>query len=266
MPGGQALGKGGQVDHRPVGARHALQAGQRPDVEPELRVVVVLQDIAAGLLPGPGQQLGPAGGGHGHAGGKVVAGGDVAQVGPGLGQRPPPTGRSCQCRRAGRGCRCSAAPPAPGSSRGFPPRRCPRRTGGPGSPADTRCRRPPPPAPGCNAPPGRRPDSRRWRRAARRRPGPRPAAKAGGCCTTGPAGCVPSCGRGKARCQCRWWTDRTGRRAPRVFAAGTPVRRRGPGRFAACRRSPGQKSPGGGGSRPGPRRPASGRRCPPCSR
>ena len=91
--GGQALGEGAEIHHGAVGPRHALEAGQGPHVEAELRVVVVLQDVPPRGPGGPGQELGPPPRGHGDGGGKVVAGGDVAQVGPALlqpGRRQPP--------------------------------------------------------------------------------------------------------------------------------------------------------------------------------
>ena len=76
---GKAAGAGGQVHHRAVCARHALQAGQRAGVEAELRVVVVLYDVPLSRGAGcPVQQLRPASGGHGDPGGELVAGGDVA--------------------------------------------------------------------------------------------------------------------------------------------------------------------------------------------
>ena len=75
----QAAGHRGQIDHRAVGPGHPLQAGQRAGIEAELRVVVVLDDVPpARALGRPAQQLRPAGGGHGHPGGELVAGGDVA--------------------------------------------------------------------------------------------------------------------------------------------------------------------------------------------
>ena len=90
---GKAAGAGGQVHHRAVCARHALQAGQRAGVETELRVVVVLNDVPPPRGAGcPVQQFCPASGGHGDPGGKLVAGGDIAHrriAGGKGGQRQP---------------------------------------------------------------------------------------------------------------------------------------------------------------------------------
>ena len=38
----KAFGEGGQIDHRPVRPRHALQAGQRAGVKAEFRVIIIL--------------------------------------------------------------------------------------------------------------------------------------------------------------------------------------------------------------------------------
>ena len=87
--GREAAGAGGEVDHRPVGPRHPLQAGQGPGVETELRIVVVLDDVPLSGTPcRPVEQFCPASGGHGDARGKLVAGGDVAHRCPRLRQRP----------------------------------------------------------------------------------------------------------------------------------------------------------------------------------
>ena len=80
--GSQALGKGAEIDHRAPAAPHALEAGQRPGIKAELRVVVVLQDVPPRPLPGPPQQLGPPGHRHGDGSGEVVAGGHIAEIRP----------------------------------------------------------------------------------------------------------------------------------------------------------------------------------------
>ena len=87
--GREAAGAGGEVDHRPVGPRHPLQAGQGPGVETELRIVVVLDDVPLSGTPcRPVEQFCPASGGHGDARGELVAGGDIAHRRPRLRQRP----------------------------------------------------------------------------------------------------------------------------------------------------------------------------------
>ena len=83
----QTFGKGRQIHHRAVRTCHTLQAGQRAGVKAKFRVVVVLQDIAPRAGSCPRQQLGAAGGGHGDAGGEVVAGRQVADAGAALLQR-----------------------------------------------------------------------------------------------------------------------------------------------------------------------------------
>ena len=86
--GGKAPGTGGQIHHRPIRPRHALQAGQRAGVKAELRVVVVLNDQPSALPPcSPVQQLGPAGGRHGDSGGELMAGGHITHRRTGVLQR-----------------------------------------------------------------------------------------------------------------------------------------------------------------------------------
>ena len=77
--GGKAPGAGGEIDHWAVGPGHPLQAGQWAGVEPELGVVVVLDDVPLPRLAGrPMEQLRPPPGGHGDPRRELVAWGDVA--------------------------------------------------------------------------------------------------------------------------------------------------------------------------------------------
>ena len=85
--GGQAPGAGGEVDHRAVGPRHPLQAGQGAGVKTELGIVVILNNIPLpGALGRPVEQLGPAARRHGDACRELVAGGNVADRRPGPGK------------------------------------------------------------------------------------------------------------------------------------------------------------------------------------
>ena len=77
--GRKAPGAGGKVDNRPIGSRHPLQARQGAGVEPELRIVIVLDDVPLTRLPGcPVQQLRPPTRRHGNPRWELVAGCDVA--------------------------------------------------------------------------------------------------------------------------------------------------------------------------------------------
>ena len=77
--GSQTAGAGGEVHHRAVCTRHALQAGQRPGIKTELRIVIIFYNIPPARPAGcPVQKLGPAACRHGNACGELVAGRDVA--------------------------------------------------------------------------------------------------------------------------------------------------------------------------------------------
>ena len=264
--GGQALGKGAEIHHRAVGPRHALEAGQGPHVEAELRVVVVLQDVPPRGPGGPGQKLGPPPRGHGDGGGKVVAGGDVAQVGPALLQPSCRAVPPRQCPHTGRGPRCSPGWSGSGRSRGsqWPP--CRPGGAGPPAPAGTPPRPPPRSVPGRRPPPGRPPGSPPGPGAGPRPPGGGRGRGAPAGRRAAPSGCGPRCGRGTGPCPPPRWPGRRPGPPPPLLRPprGPPP---GPGRRAGpvLRRSPGRRSRSWAGPPGSPPPPASGRRRPPCS-
>ena len=70
----------------------SLQDGDIPALaaalkQPESRVIVILQDVPPRLPPSPTEKLRPPSGGHGYAGGEMMAGRDIAPVS--LPEEPP---------------------------------------------------------------------------------------------------------------------------------------------------------------------------------
>ena len=81
--GGQGPGEGVHIDD-PVCPVDAAQGGDGAAGEAELAVIVILDEIAPGGLPGPAQQALPPGDGHHRSGGELVVGGQVEDVRPAL--------------------------------------------------------------------------------------------------------------------------------------------------------------------------------------
>ena len=180
---------------------------------------------------------------------------------------PRPITRRGQCPPVCRQCRCCPKPPACANNRGFRSPPCRRRTGALHSPAGIQCLRPPRSARAYTPHRDTPKDTARSRRAGRRHPASRRAATVQAAGKAVLFGCAPSCAPGTALCpRCRS-KDQTAARGllpgPQAQQAAGPGAVRG---CAACRRFFARKTRCGGAARQGPRRPASGRPYPRCSR
>ena len=78
--GGKGFGKGVHINDA-GGSVKALQRGNRTTMEAKFAVVVVFDDGTAGLFAGPGEEFVASADGHGDAGGKLVGGADVGDLG-----------------------------------------------------------------------------------------------------------------------------------------------------------------------------------------
>ena len=78
--GGKGFGKGVHINDA-GGSVEALQRGNGTTMEAEFAVVVVFDDGAPGLFAGPGEEFVAPADGHGDAGGKLVGGADVGDLG-----------------------------------------------------------------------------------------------------------------------------------------------------------------------------------------
>lgn len=78
--GGKGFGESVHINDA-GGSVEALQRGNGATMEAKFAVVVVFDDGAAGLFAGPGEEFVASADGHGDAGGKLVGGADVGDLG-----------------------------------------------------------------------------------------------------------------------------------------------------------------------------------------